>query len=92
VPADPVEGFTSTQLACADFAQLGVQSAAAGRDVLRTASSPHRVLDCPTPDQPYQSAMTDHQFQLPLRHLQVIIAILGLMAGMLLALVGRISS
>jgi hypothetical protein len=30
---------------------------------------PHRVVDCPTPDQPYQSAMTDHQFQLLLRHL-----------------------
>jgi hypothetical protein len=55
------------------------------RDVLRTASSPHRVLDCPTPDQPYQSAMTDHQFQLLLRHL-VMIATLGVMAGVLLAL------
>ena len=30
--------------------------------------------------------MTDHQFQLLLRHLQVIIAILGLMAGVLIAL------
>jgi hypothetical protein len=30
--------------------------------------------------------MTDHQFQLLLRHLQVIIAILGLMADVLIAL------
>ena len=30
--------------------------------------------------------MTDQQFQLLLRHLQVIIAILGLMAGVLIAL------
>jgi hypothetical protein len=41
---------------------------------------------CPTPDQHYQSAMTDQQFQLLLRYLQVIVAILGLMAGVLLAL------
>jgi hypothetical protein len=30
--------------------------------------------------------MTDHQFQLLLRHLQVIIAILGVIAGVLIAL------
>jgi hypothetical protein len=63
--------------------QLDVQSAAADHDVLRLI--PHRVLDCPTPDQPYQSAMTDQQFQLLLRRLQAIIAILGLMAGVLIA-------
>jgi hypothetical protein len=36
--------------------------------------------------------MTDDQFKLLLRHLQVIIAILGIIAGTLLAWLGRISS
>jgi hypothetical protein len=74
------------QLACADFAQLDVQSAAADHDVLRTASSriaswiAQRLISLTN------RPMTDHQFQLLLRHLQVIIAILGLMAGVLIAL------
>jgi hypothetical protein len=87
MPADPVAGTAAAQLACAVFAQLAVQGAAADRDVLRTASSPHCDLDCRTPDQALQYAMTDHQFQILLRHLQVIIAILGIMAGLLIALV-----
>jgi hypothetical protein len=36
--------------------------------------------------------MTDDQFKLLLRHLQVIIAILGLMAGVLIALAWTYSS
>jgi hypothetical protein len=43
--------------ACADFAQLDVQSAAADRDVLHTALSPHRDLDCRTRTQACQSAI-----------------------------------
>jgi hypothetical protein len=53
----------------------------ADRDVLHTALSPHRDLDRRTPDEAHQSEMTDHQFRLLLRHLQVMIAILGLIAG-----------
>jgi hypothetical protein len=86
VPADPVARSTATRFAYVDFDQRAVWGAAADRDILRTASSPHRGLDCRTPAEAHQSAMTDHQFQLLLRHLQVIIAILGVLTGVVIAL------
>jgi hypothetical protein len=39
----------------------------------------------PLTSQGREAEMTDQQFQLVLRHLQVMIAILGLMAGVMLA-------
>ena len=50
------------------------------------ALPPRRYLDCRCRDYACQDpSVTDQQFQLILRHLQVVIAILGVMAGVLIA-------